>query len=1000
MTSSVNVGPTLSATELTHHVSLEDAANNKIGLILYPNERAINRRPKQSSQYNPFTQVDWSGGRGIKEAATDKSRYADSKRLSTRRMGDVMLAGLETFSTGHRQVEQFMPSEASGLTWQALTGTSRFAAFKVTASASGNRKRIYFWVRRRGTPHAALDVRLKSDTTGDPDAQLKLVSASTTDIDDTISLLYEFTFSSVQAVVSGTAYWVEASTSSSADDATNHWEVGIDATRTKAKTKISADGTALSWSNATFDLYYRLVDDASFSGAIKFTHKGQLYKITRGTSPKLYMSGWRGVATGAGQSVTALQDTTQAFTASDLIGKTILFVDGPGSELPRPYTTISGNTTDTVSFPALGTAPVAGQTVYVILDTTKWNEITGHGLTAVTDVADAGGVLYFAQGDAVNMRRMHEFNLAGVWTREFSDEDNRAKFIKAWRHPTSGVVLMKANDYDNSNRPSVALAKARPWGTRLSFPWLLDDCEATTNWTASAGVTLTADASIYIAGSKSIKMQITGAPTLMGYRTWSGGINLKDQKSIRFWVYVDTAVDAGVIKLRLSALTNCSTSIQQIDLPELEASKWTQVILPFKDHNVPSIVAVKSIGFTKNGTFTAFYVDGIETLPGDSEVQLGNDLERITGIEVYGDPAVPWVFRTKSVGSIENGAFVPIPLREYEQVENIHNGQGHVVYDVYLFFSFLQGIEQYYRQNLDDIGPNRDEGLPSSRQGYAVSMIGYPGRIFVAYDAGPNGYSSIFEYKGNGYHEIYRCDAKGKSIGDLFVQVIPGESADRLWFSEGPDTVSLPLPGNTGNEATDSTYLFTHEGVLETGWFSNDELEQLVSGVKLTLDSMDADTKIEWDYKVDADTGSWVPISTNFTTQPAQKISLNIATTRLKLRFRFQSAKNAKTPHLRRMTVRITVRPETRYTYSMNFMFSDNAVDLLGQADAYTRAETLITQLDAWADANTPLTMKCAWSPMDNKTVYLDPVVLSPLLNMPENQQEKQSGTLIAIEPE
>ena len=73
---SVNVGPTLKSSELTHHISLEDALGTKYGLILSPDGKAIERRPKANSQYVPFTQNDWSGGRGLKNATDDRSRFA------------------------------------------------------------------------------------------------------------------------------------------------------------------------------------------------------------------------------------------------------------------------------------------------------------------------------------------------------------------------------------------------------------------------------------------------------------------------------------------------------------------------------------------------------------------------------------------------------------------------------------------------------------------------------------------------------------------------------------------------------------------------------------------------------------------------------------------------------------------------------------------------------------------------------------------------------------
>lgn len=995
---SVDVSPTNKVN--THHISLEDASNVKYGLVLSPNGNAITRRPRANSQYVPFTQNDWSGGRGLKNATDDRSRFADSKRLNTRRPGLITLGGLETYTSGHRQVEQFMPPDASGLTWQALTGANRFIAHKVTISATGNRARIYLWVRRRGTP-GTLEVRLKNNNAGDPGTEAKLVQVTTSEIADTISMLYEFTFASVQAVSAAALYWVEIS-GASTDNAANHWEVGVDAARTKALTKVSPDGTDSSWTNPTYDLFFRLVDDLDIQGAIFFTYKSQLYMFTRSAAAltaKLFMNGYRGVATGAGQTAAVLQDTTQNWPTNSLIGKLALIIDGPNSEWSQPYRTIISNTSNTFTTSGFGAAHVAGQTIYVILGTDVWTELVGAFPAMPTDVEDTGAVVYFAMGDSVQMRRMQERNIAGVWTREFAYEINYAKLLLAYRDPTKGMMLIKANDYDNSNRPSVAISKVTPWGTRLKYPWLLDACEATTGWTFGAGVTGSASTATYQTGSASIQLAcLTSAPTILAYRTFTP-FSLTSQKKIRLWIHTTVALTAGQLKLRLSAATDASTSVQDLDFPELSANEWTSVVLPFKDTAGAGAGYIQSIGFIKNfgSVALSLFVDGLETLPDGAEVQLGNDTERITGLELYGDPEVPWVFRSGSVGSIENGAFNPVPLREYSQVENIHNGVGHLVHDVYLYFSFLQGLEEYYRSNLDDVGPNKEEGLPQERQGYITSMLGYPDRFLINYDAGYGGYSSIMTHKG-GWHEDYRCDALGKRIRSIFLQVIPGDMADRLWFSEGEDIAYLPMPGNTVNELTDSTYRFTHEGAVVTGQIG-DDTQRIFSSVKLGLENVSAARCIEWDYKIDGAT-SWTPMTTPFTSGPVQTLNLNKTGKFLELRFRPQTNSNTSTPRITSIFVATTAQPDTRYAYSMTFVYQDNGRDLLGNAENYLRAETLIAQLDTWAANKTPLTMRSISETFDNKTVILDPTPIGPVANETAEQQEKQSGTLTASEPQ
>ncbi len=1004
MTSVAAVDP-LSKTN-AHHITLEpaDGTGTRYGLVLSPNANAITRRPKAGGSYVPYTQNDWSGGRGLKLATDDRSRFGDSKRLNTRRPGQITLGGLETYTTGQRVAEQFMPADAGGLTWQFLTGANRFIAYKVTISANGNRARVYFWVRRRGTP-GTLSARLKNNNAGDPGTEAKLVSVTTSDIDDTISLLYEFTFSSVQAVTAAQVYWVELS-GASTDTATDHWEAGMDAARTNAATKASPTGVDGTWTNPTYDLYFRLVDDTDIAGAIPFTYKSQLYLLTRPTAtaaPKLYINGYRGVATGAGQSRTVLKDTTLNAPTGSLVGSLLYIVEGPNSEWQQPYRTIlaNDNTAKTITTDAFGRDHVASETVYAILGTKVWTEITGHGLTVLpTAIVDAGEVCYFAQGDSVKMRKMREYINSAVWTREFAEENNYATLLATYKHSTNGLMVVKANNAGNDGAPSFAQARAESWWTRLKFPQLIDGCEATTGWTFGANVTGSLDTGFYQTKTKSIKaVKAAGSPTTtpFAYRAFTQySINAFKQRAIRFWVSSSDNLVAGDLKVRFSQATDCSTTLQDVDVPACPYGEFTQVTIPYNDIN-GGMLFMTSFGFISARNLT-FWIDGIELVPDGSETPLGRDGGRVNGIEIYGDPTVPWVLRSGDIGSIENGAYNPIPLREYANMENVHNGMGHLVHDVYLYASFLQGVEEYYRANLDDVGPNKDEGMPQERQGYITSMANYPDRFLTNYDAGTGGYSSILSRKGGGWHEDYRCDTPGKRIRAIFLQVIPGDMADRLWFSEGEDIGFLPMPGNTGSELTDSTYAFTHEGALELAWIGDDQA-RLFSSVKLGLENVSAARPIEWDYKLD-EAATWTPVATPFTTGPTQKINLNVTGKRLKLRFRAQTNDNSETPRITSINVSTTEQPETRYAYSMTFVYSDNGRDLLGNAENYSRAETLIAQLDTWSAAKTALTMHSQSETFDNKTVFLEPTPINPLANVAPEQQEKLSGTLTCVEPE
>lgn len=995
----------------THHISLKpaDGTGTEYGLILTPNGNAIQRRPKTTSQYVPFTQNDWSGGRGLKNATDDRSRFADSKRLNTRRPGLVTLGGLETYTSGHRQVEQYMPSQANGLTWQSLAGANKhiFVSLQATGG-TGNRAQVYLWVRKRGAPTGTLTVRLRANNAGVPGSVQQPAVFTNDMIADTVSVLYEFWFLAPTGVVNnGTVYWLEVY---DPDDETgsNSWQIGVDAEAGSAlSTYSSPDGTTLN--AATYDLFFRLTDDSSIQGVMFFVYKSQLYMITRpagSDAPKLFVNGYRGVATATSNTLT---DSAQNWGANALVDSLLLVIEGANSEWNQPYKTIRSNTATQLGLSSrrgFGKPFEAGKSVYVILGTDVWTEITGHGLTAVpTSICVVGDICYFAQGDTTKMRRMREYNNNGVWTREFAQEDNYAKFLLDYNHPAKGLSVCKANDYDNTGRPSFAIASVESWGRRLKFPWLIDDCEDTTGWTAGADAAITTDSADFVTQTKSIKVTVSSGPanpvayltTGSEYGRQTNVNNLAGQRQIRFWFKSQTSQPAGAVKIFPSVTSNASSSIQDLSLPALVAGEWQQITLPYID-TAAGLNAVLSLGIRVTDATGVYWIDGIEVLPAGSETQLGKPGDKITGLEKYGDPEIPVVFRAGSVGFIENGLYNPIPIREYSQVENIHNGVGHLVHDVYLFFSFLQGIEQYYRANLDDVGPNKDEGLPSLRQGYVTSMLGYPDRFLYNYDGGNLGYSSIMTSKGGGHHEDYRCDAAGKRIRSIFLQVIPGDMADRLWISEGEDVLWLPMPGNTVNELTDITYRFTHEGVLELARIGDDK-QRIFSSVKLGLENVSASRCIEWDYKLDEAT-TWTPIATPFTSGPVQKISLNKTGKLLYLRFRPQTNDNTETPRITSINVATTEQPDVHYTYSLNFVYQDNGRDLLSNVENYTRAETLIAQLDAWMTAKTPLTMHSISETYDNKIVTLDPFAVNPLANESGEQQEKQTATLIASEPE
>ena len=179
-----------------------------------------------------------------------------------------------------------------------------------------------------------------------------------------------------------------------------------------------------------------------------------------------------------------------------------------------------------------------------------------------------------------------------------------------------------------------------------------------------------------------------------------------------------------------------------------------------------------------------------------------SSVSKVTGIEGYGDPLTPWILKEDEIGSIENGIYSPVPLSEMRSVKHYANGRAHMQYGVYLFFSLLDGMERFYSNRLDDMGPNRDLGLPYGRKGKISCLIPYAGQFYLSIDAGWTGYSSILSWNGIGFAELFRAPAPNMRIRNMTIQTTPDDQEpDRLWFVYGNYMRYIHVATNPLNQA-------------------------------------------------------------------------------------------------------------------------------------------------------------------------------------------------------
>ena len=414
-----------------------------------------------------------------------------------------------------------------------------------------------------------------------------------------------------------------------------------------------------------------------------------------------------------------------------------------------------------------------------------------------------------------------------------------------------------------------------------------------------------------------------------------------------------------------------------------------------------------------NDTTSVARADAVATgsLAFGTAITVGNTDTRLTGMDRYGSPEVLWVLKDDSQWAVQNDIPDQIPLREMASVRSSKNGKAHVVHGVYLYFSLLHSLERYFRNNLDDVGPSLDFGLPADRQGPIVDLEGYPGFFLAAIDGGTSNYSSILVTSGSrDWHEIYRAPQTGQRIRNLHFQVISGSTIDRLWFSQGTDICWIPFPSDTLDPFRDSNYTFTHEGHLITSWMYADlqDVNKLWKSVKVFAENLTASSQIvECDYQTDGDTetSAWTAVNGTFDTVPVEEIDLvadivanPVTGRRIRFRFRFYTDDNSKTPRMKATVAEALGRISTKYKYAMTFRARDEALDIEGDDASYTAVETLMAQLDTWATSATPLTMECIYSPFDNKTVLIEAASLQPVSVITDDQIEVHVGQLEVTE--
>jgi len=400
---------------------------------------------------------------------------------------------------------------------------------------------------------------------------------------------------------------------------------------------------------------------------------------------------------------------------------------------------------------------------------------------------------------------------------------------------------------------------------------------------------------------------------------------------------------------------------------------------------------VKANNSDASGNVSIALADPVEWATGlhtfAAAVAIDSRYRKINGMIVYPDTGgveAVWIFKT-DIPFIAPGTGNPYPvnLPEMKNVRSPNNGKALLMHNVYLIFSLQQGLQKYYNGQFDDFGPNLGEGLPENRRGPVVAMLGYPGKFFIAVNAGYSGYSSIMD--SDGWHERYRAPL-GQPIGALAFQVIPGTTVDRMWVYQGTDLLYIPFPSETANELEDSSYHYTHEFAvvasrMHSGMF---DVQKMVKLIKLQTEGLEVDSSgnnvcwLELDYRLNQD-DDWETFADAFTESPTQGIDLTpiygLAAKRLQLRIRGYTSDRTKTPVLLAVIISTVLRTDVKYMYPLQFRLMDHEPMLANQDnEAWTAMEKLRILEDMADSSSDSMLIVDSVSPLlHDRMIFLNP---------------------------
>jgi len=365
-----------------------------------------------------------------------------------------------------------------------------------------------------------------------------------------------------------------------------------------------------------------------------------------------------------------------------------------------------------------------------------------------------------------------------------------------------------------------------------------------------------------------------------------------------------------------------------------------------------------------------------------------------------------WATTESDVYSIQDTGYGDIstkrPGPSERPIKDDSNGRGAAWWNTNLYFGYMDGFMRLYGRTVDDIGPNRDDGLPLDRRGIVVSaqpVFGFMASA-ISSDNAEGWISTIMATPapGGAWHELWRGLRKNYTLDNLYYQNIPLLS-NRLWFSHGGHPCYMFMPNTAQNPLQDTpTYTtspypgmcYSPGAVLKTAWvdFDTPELEKDWHELRTYGENLGG-----YPYGTIKPTMTIWPTTSvglvDITSAPYVYQNINSQGNRAQLQWVLDAQDARVPPILRSFTLRAVQMNEVRYDILIDFEHA-NLMQLNNGADAVEAVDQtayIKNILDYWQEKSTRLTLTTKHPVVGTVTGHIEPVPFTLMSNSADDSK-------------